>query len=251
MSRWRDVHVRTTSKKWLLSWTRPGKCTPLLGAWWAIECCKNVGIGQRISFRKALTCLWPTKPSDFLPGRWAPFLCIAHWLVGAWWVWCDFFVLKLLSTLWIYRTEGKPRLSPGLSKDLFALHLHTTFLTRPKRVLRWDQARTVPNSLVSEKGATLIASIKVGSFSVSKSFDWLIRTNHLFPIECFFGKVMSMCCFGPGPGLCGHCGRDVWGYSGRDPRGRGWFVRMHDVSSNFGQMYYMHITEKTTILLDI
>eukprot|EP00438_Fugacium_kawagutii_P004292 Skav233858 [mRNA] locus=scaffold33:46668:56009:- [translate_table: standard] len=26
----------------------------------------------------------------------------------------------------------------------------------------WDQARTVPNSLVSEKGATLVASIKVG-----------------------------------------------------------------------------------------
>lgn len=47
------------------------------------------------------------------------------------------------------------------------MFLASPFFQRPVRnpyilaAVRWDQARTVPNSLVSEKGAALIASIKV------------------------------------------------------------------------------------------
>ncbi len=38
--------------------------------------------------------------------------------------------------------------------------------------VRWDQARTVPNSLVSEKGAALIASIKVWRLVKGGVFSW-------------------------------------------------------------------------------
>ena len=46
-----------------------------------------------------------------------------------------------------------------------------------RSLFRWDQARTVPNSLVSEKGSALVASIKAtGSqgLKAAKGYAWPI-----------------------------------------------------------------------------